>query len=109
MARHKLQKGIKKIPGSGRKKGTVNKVTIEIRESFRMLLESNVDQMSEWLQRVAAVDPAKALNIMLDLAEYHIPKLQRTELTGSVKTENITDFSNLSFDELIALRSKQNG
>jgi hypothetical protein len=46
--------------------------------------------MDEWLQLVAYGDselgvkpqPDKALDIMQKLAEYHIPKLARTEITG---------------------------
>jgi hypothetical protein len=47
--------------------------------------------MDEWLQMVAYGDdslgikpaPDKALDIMQKMAEYHIPKLARTELTGA--------------------------
>jgi len=46
--------------------------------------------MDRWLQRVAEgdevlglkPDPAKALDLMQKLSEYHIPKLARTEVTG---------------------------
>ncbi len=46
--------------------------------------------MERWLQRVAEgdevlglkPDPHKALDIMLKMSEYHIPKLARTEISG---------------------------
>ena len=46
------------------------------------MLQQSADQMAEWLQSVAANDPAKALDLALEAAEYHIPKLARTEHVG---------------------------
>lgn len=66
----------------GRAKGTPNKVTVDTREAFKRLVESNHDNMTDWLKRVAAVDPDAALRHMSALSEYLIPKLARTELTG---------------------------
>ena len=47
-----------------------------------MLIENNLDNMTKWLEKVAAKDPAKAIYIINDLSEYVVPKLARTELTG---------------------------
>ena len=68
----------------GRKKGTPNKVTKDIREAIGEMLEGCADRMGEWLDRVAAEDPAKALDLALKASEYAIPKLSRAE----VKTED---------------------
>ena len=76
--------------GKGRPKGTPNKSTAIVREAIANLLERNSDKMDEWLQLVAYGDselgvkpqPDKALDIMQKMAEYHIPKLSRTEVTG---------------------------
>jgi hypothetical protein len=38
--------------------------------------------MKVWLEKVAEDDPNKALDMMLKLSEYFIPKLARQELTG---------------------------
>lgn len=67
----------------GRKKGTPNKATREARETFRMLLESNADKMQGWLERVARKQPARALQLLADLAEFVVPKLSRTEFRGT--------------------------
>jgi hypothetical protein len=77
-------------PGPGRPKGVPNKSTMVVREAIANLLERNSDKMDEWLQLVAYGDselgvkpqPDKALDIMQKLAEYHIPKLARTEVVG---------------------------
>lgn len=66
----------------GRMKGTPNKVTGEVRETFRLLLEGNVSRMQNWLDAVASEDPAKALDVLTKLAEFVVPKLARSELTG---------------------------
>ena len=76
--------------GMGRPKGAVNKSTGMVREAIATLLERNAEKMDEWLQLVAYGDdslgikpaPDKALDIMQKMAEYHIPKLARTEVTG---------------------------
>jgi hypothetical protein len=76
--------------GPGRPKGAPNKSTVTVRNAIAQLLERNVPYMERWLQRVAEgdevlgikADPHKALDIMLKMSEYHIPKLARTEVTG---------------------------
>jgi hypothetical protein len=83
----------KRLPpnaGKGRRAGVPNKSTGMVREAIATLLERNADKMDEWLQLVAYGDtelnikpaPDKALDIMQKMAEYHIPKLARTEVTG---------------------------
>lgn len=67
---------------AGRPKGAQNKATIEIKEAFRNLIELNTPNMIGWLERVAAENPAKALELCGSLAEFIVPKLARTEHTG---------------------------
>ena len=69
--------------GPGRGKGTPNKTTKEIREAYQNLVEMNLDNMTMWLEQVAMVDPEKAMDLMLKLSEYIIPKLARQEVVGS--------------------------
>lgn len=89
----------------GRKPGTPNKATADVRESIAALLRTNAENFSLWLGQVAngirqpveppendaeppepkwllRPDPGKALDLAMSMAEYHIPKLARTELTG---------------------------
>ena len=78
-------------PGPGRPKGVPNKSTEAVRTAIALLLERNSEKMDEWLQLVAygdselgvKPDPGKALDILQKMAEYHIPKLARTEVTGA--------------------------
>lgn len=87
----------------GRRKGTPNKATTDVREAIASLLQRNVGNFSVWLGQVAngiqqpsesgddeatkvkwllRPDPGKALDLAMGMAEYHIPKLARTEVTG---------------------------
>lgn len=66
----------------GRKKGTPNKTTEEIRQAFQMLIESSLPDIQKWLQQVAKDNPEKALQIVEKYSDFILPKLQRTELSG---------------------------
>ncbi len=66
----------------GRKKGTPNKATQDVREAIAVFAEGNVSRLQEWLDRIAEDDPVKAADLYVKLLEYHVPKLSRAELTG---------------------------
>ena len=68
---------------NGRPKGAQNKNTREIREAYKRLVENNLENMTLWLTRIASEDEEKAMEIMLKLSEYVIPKLARQEVTGA--------------------------
>ena len=94
----------RKFPGSGRVKGSQNKVTKEFKAIVQDLIDENQDNVKSWLSRVAngvpgeyqtnadglretvrypvVADPAKAVDLISKLAEYVAPKLTRTEVTG---------------------------
>lgn len=66
----------------GRKPNTPNKSTADVRATIAFIAERNVTQLEKWLDRIASEDPNKAADLFLRMIEYHIPKLQRSELTG---------------------------
>lgn len=73
----------------GRPKGSLNKQTVEFRDTIRALLESNSSNVGKWLDQVATGNgdpdkaaPEKALDLLAKLAEYAAPKLARTEHIG---------------------------
>lgn len=77
-----FQKGQSGNP-NGRKPGSKNKATKEIREAYQKLTEDNLENMNRWLLQVSHEDPAKAMDLMLRLSEYIIPKLARQEVVGN--------------------------
>lgn len=87
--------GDENINRAGKKPGTVNKTTKHIREAYQKLTEDNLDNMSLWLAQIAAEDPAKAMDTMIRLSEYILPKLARTELTGQ---DGDDLFKNIKFE-----------
>jgi hypothetical protein len=74
---------------AGSRKGIPNKTTAEIRNAFQLLLEDNLDNMKVWLSDVASEDPERALEIMLKMAEYIVPKLSRTEVKADITDKSI--------------------
>ena len=75
---------------AGSRKGVPNKATHEIRQAFEMLMTDNLDNMNIWLSDVANEDPERALNIMIKMAEFIVPKLQRTEVKAEVTDKSVT-------------------
>lgn len=80
----------------GREKGTPNKLTSEIRDVYKELLEKNLNNIDVWLKEISKDHPDKALNFIIRLSEFVIPKLQSTQLTGSSKPTIITG---ITFDK----------
>ena len=69
---------------TGRPKGVGNKSTEAIRTAFADLVSSNLDNMQDWLERTAEDNPAKALQIVSDIAQYSLPKLKQVDSTIDV-------------------------
>jgi len=81
----------------GRKQGTPNKVTTDIREAYQKLIEKNINKFDKWIDEVATKDPAKALTIIIELSEFIVPKLSRTELNSKIKNELNPDNVTITF------------
>jgi hypothetical protein len=83
-----MTKGVKT---GGRTIGSVNKATADVRMCITLLAERNVSKLEQWLEDTAngdvnagvKPDPGKAAALLLAALEYHIPKLARTEHTGT--------------------------
>ena len=66
-----------------RPKGSPNKATAEAREAIARLVDGNAHRLNIWLNEIYETKGAEAAwKCMMDVIEYHIPKLARTELTG---------------------------
>jgi len=63
-----------------RSEGSKNKA----REAIAGFIDENVDRLQEWLDDIAFREgPKSAMGCFLELLEYHVPKLSRTEMTGA--------------------------
>jgi hypothetical protein len=72
----------------GRKKGKPNKATATAREAIARFVDHNSTRLQGWLDQIAADDPMVAFNCVRDLIEYHVPKLQRTDINANVQTKS---------------------
>lgn len=69
------------VPGS--RKGIPNRATANAREAIARFVDGNADRLQGWLDEIAeSQGPEKAFRCFMDMIEYHVPKLSRTELTG---------------------------
>ena len=68
---------------NGRPIGSTNQINNEIRDAFAMLLQSQIPNLQDWLDRAAKKDPIKALDIFTKISERFIPALSRTEITSA--------------------------
>ncbi len=99
-----FKKGDIKPESSGRKKGSENKATKDIKEAYKMLIESNLDNMTAWIERIAQTDPDKAIKILSELSEYVVPKLSRTEVKNSGEVTIKTEISDILTKQMEALK-----
>ena len=69
----------------GRSVGTPNKSTALAREAIAKFVDGNADKLQEWLDAIAMnekLGPKVAFDCFMQVAEYHVPKLARTEHIG---------------------------
>lgn len=72
------------INRSGRPKGAQSKVTIETRKAFNELIDLNIEQIQEDLQKLK---PYERIKVLLDMARFVIPTLKAVELETKDETE----------------------
>ena len=66
-----------------RPKGSPNKATAEAREAIARLVDGNAHRLNIWLDEIYEKKGAEAAwRCMMDVIEYHVPKLARHEHTG---------------------------
>lgn len=79
----------------GRPKGTPNKATAKIRESYTKLLEDALPQLKEDFKEL---EPKDRIKLYLELSKYVVPALKQTDIQANVKA----DISNFDIRNLYA-------
>ena len=64
-------------------------------------IENNFSNVENWLKIVSKENPDKALNFIIRLSEFVVPKLQSTTLSNSIDFESLTDVELKSLIERI--------
>ena len=59
---------------NGRPVGAKGKATADIKQAFQSLVEGNLGNVENWLNSVAIENPGKALEIIIKLSEFILPK-----------------------------------
>jgi len=74
------EKGVSANP-NGRPAGVPNKATKDIKQHYADLIAGNLDSIQGWLDRVAKEDPGKAIDLLIRLSPFVIPKNVSQEIT----------------------------
>jgi len=80
MANPNWQKGQSANP-NGRPKGVPNVSTESIKRYYMDLLDGNLENIQDWLDRVAEQDPKGALDFLIKLSPFVVPKKTETDVT----------------------------
>ena len=81
----------------GRPKGIPNKTTTEIREAFSELLQGNLEQLKV---DIASLEPASRVKLLLDMAQFVVPKLRSIDLqTDEEEIVTINFNESIGWDE----------
>jgi predicted lipase len=67
----------KRVKTGGRAKGTPNKITTEIKDVFKQIIECNLSQIET---DIMELNPKDRIDVILKLSEYVLPKLQRSSI-----------------------------
>ncbi len=66
-----------KREGAGRPKGVPNKVTAQAREAFNGMFDHLAGEVETWIRKTAETDPGGAVDLLLRVAAFFVPKPQR--------------------------------
>lgn len=72
---------------TGRPKGSSNKATSKVRDSFTKLLEDNLEQLKDDFKEL---EPKDRIKLFLDLSKYVVPQLKQTDVTTKGKEISIS-------------------
>ena len=80
----KFKKGNK--IGLGRVKGSTNTTTKNVKQAFQLLVENNLEQMTEDLK---SLKPKERIDVIINLTSYFSPRMKAVEVEANVKTNDM--------------------
>ena len=82
---------------TGRKAGTPNKATKDIRDAFTLLIENNLSKLQE---DINGLEPKQRVKLLLDMAQFVVPKLRSVDLKTDEEEIVTIDFNeSIGWDE----------
>ena len=66
---------------AGRPKGSISASTEKIKLAYTQLIEGNLESIQGWLNQTAAEDPARALDFLIKLSPFVVPKKSEQDIT----------------------------
>ena len=62
---------------NGRPKGSNNNDTNLVKEVYSHIINSNLENVNEWIEEVGNTNPLQAIKLILKISDYVLPKLSR--------------------------------
>lgn len=81
----------------GRKAGTPNKTTAELREAINQIISDNIETLQDDISSLA---PKDRIKFIIDLINYVLPKIQSVELKEPERPITKPDLSNVTYAEV---------
>lgn len=84
----------KRTAGAMRAAAAANLPNAKVKEISEVLQAASLrilPQVARWLEEGAAEDPIRAASVALQLAEFHVPKLSRSEFGLDAETKDALD------------------
>ena len=75
------------------RKGVKNKVNLEIKESIKLIIENNLEQLQSDLDSLKANERVTAI---LQLLKYQVPSLKSVEIDATVENETLNQNETLT-------------
>ena len=75
---------------TGRKAGSLNRATKDIRDAFSLLIENNIDTLQKDLD---SLEPKERVKLLLDMAQFVVPKLRSVDLKTDEEEIVTIDFN----------------
>ena len=87
-----------KLAGSKSKRGKA-KTTMELQTSFNIIIANNLENLDKWVKEVARKDPAKAMDLILKLSSFILPKARTVEVDIKERKEDLTTLTDEELSE----------